>query len=99
MRRVISLRVVPVPSDCPIRDGAGRAIGRGGINPVRIDVGFGARHEEGAGLMQTMQAGEVDIPAIHDINGARFGHDHIERVHIAQFAVGDANEAWDVAAQ
>jgi hypothetical protein len=35
MRRVISPRVVPVQSDCLIRYDSGRAIGRGGINPVQ----------------------------------------------------------------
>jgi len=99
MRRVFSPRVVPIQSDCLIRDDAGRAIGRGGINTVCIEVGFRARHEESAGLVQTIQAGEIDVPAIHDLNGARFGHDHLECVPIVQLDVGDVNEAWDVAAQ
>ena len=43
--------------------------------------------------MQHIQAGEIDIPAIHDIDGAGFGQQHIERVHIVQLAVGNVPDS------
>jgi len=49
--------------------------------------------------MQYIKAREVDVAAIHDIDGARFGKQQIEGVNVVQLAVRDVDEAWDVAAQ
>ena len=49
--------------------------------------------------MQRMQAGKIDISAIHDVDRAGFGEQHIKRMNIVQLAVGDMDEAWNVAAQ
>ena len=38
---------------------------------ISIHVRFGAGDEEGAGEMQSMEAGEIDVAAIHDVDGAR----------------------------
>ena len=37
--------------------------------------------------MQHVQTGEIHVAPIHDVDGARFGKQHIERMHIVQFAV------------
>jgi hypothetical protein len=37
-----------------------------------IHVRFGPGDEEGAGETQPMEAGEIDVAAIHDVDGARF---------------------------
>ncbi len=52
---------------------AGRPIGRRGVDAVGIQIRLGAGNEEGASLMQDIKAHEVDVAAIHDIDGARFG--------------------------
>ena len=49
--------------------------------------------------MQSMQAGEIDVASIHDVDGARFGEQHIERMNIVQFAVRDVNETRNIATQ
>jgi len=72
---------------------------RGGIDPMGIHVRFGTGDEEGAGQMQPMEPDEIDIAAIHHVDGARFREQQIERVDIVQLAVRDMDEARDVAAQ
>ena len=49
--------------------------------------------------MQRVKPGEIDIAAIHDINGAGFGNKQVERMHVVQFTVGDVDEAWDISSQ
>jgi hypothetical protein len=63
------------------------------------EIGFGARDKEGARLVQRMQTGEVDIPAIHHADRAGFREQHVKRVNIVQLAVRDVNETRDIAAQ
>src|SRR6267143_509338 len=46
-----------------------------------------------------MESSEVDIPTIHDVDGAGFWNEQIERMHIVKFAVGDMNETGNIAAQ
>ena len=99
MLGVVLLRIMPIQRDGLIGDHAGSAIGRGRIYAMRVEIGFGAGHEKGAGLVQPIQTSEIDVPAIHHINCARFRHDHIKRVHIVQLSVGNVDEARDVAAQ
>ena len=76
-----------------------RAIGGGRIHPVRLEVGFGAGDEKRTGLVQPIQTGEIDITAVHDIDRASLRHQHIERMHIVQLAIGNMDETRDVAAQ
>src|SRR5260370_37090392 len=49
--------------------------------------------------MEYIKEREVDVAAIHDIDGARFGEQQIEGVNVVQLAVRDVDEARDVAAQ
>ena len=46
-----------------------------------------------------MQALEIDIAAIHDVDRTRLGHEKVERVDVVQLAVRDVDEARDAAAQ
>ena len=43
-----------------------------------------------------MEAGEIDIGAIHDIDGARFRDQQVERVDIGEFAVRNMDKAWNI---
>jgi hypothetical protein len=49
--------------------------------------------------MQQVKPGEVEVATIHDVDGAGFWHQNVEHIDIAQLAVGDMDEARDVAAQ
>jgi hypothetical protein len=48
--------------------------------------------------MQPMEAGEIDVAAIHDVDGARFREQQVESVDVVQLAVRNVDEARDVAA-
>lgn len=49
--------------------------------------------------MEAVEPLEIEVAAIHHVEGARLGNEHVEDVDIVQFAVGDVNEARDSAAQ
>jgi hypothetical protein len=40
---------------------------------------------------------EIDIVAIHDIEGSGLWQQEIEDVDIVQLAVGDMDKSWDIA--
>jgi hypothetical protein len=42
--------------------------------------------------------GEIDVAAIHDVDGARFREQQVESVDVVQLAVRKVDEARDVAA-
>src|SRR5712672_701442 len=79
--------VVTVERDGLIADDPRRPVGRGRIDAMGIHVRFGAGDEEGAGEMQPMEAGEIDVAAIHDVDGARFREQQVESVDVVQLAV------------
>lgn len=90
---------IAIQCDSLVGNDAGRPICRRRVDAVRIQVRLGAGDEEGASLMQDVKAREVDVAAIHDVDGACFGDQQIESVNVVQLAVRDVNEARDVAAQ
>jgi hypothetical protein len=47
---------------------------------VSIKVGFGARDEERARLLQHVQAGKIDVATIHHVDGTGLGQQHVERM-------------------
>src|SRR5215472_8596137 len=55
-----------VERDGLVADDAGGTIGGRRVDAVRIHVRLGAGDEEGAGLVEDMQAIEIDVAAIHD---------------------------------
>ncbi len=46
-----------------------------------------------------MEAGDIDIAAIHEVEGAGLGHQSVEHPGIVPSGVGDGYEGGDVAAQ
>src|SRR3984893_16103258 len=62
---VVPAGVVTVERDDLIADDPRRPVGRRRIDAMGIHVRFGAGDEEGAGEMQPMEAGEIDVTAIH----------------------------------
>ena len=49
--------------------------------------------------MQRVQALEVHVAAVHDVEGTGFECQHVEHVDVVQFAVADVDEGWDRPAQ
>lgn len=48
--------------------------------------------------MERMEAGEIDVAAIHDVDGASLREQPIERLHVVQLAIREVDEARDIAA-
>jgi len=78
---------------------AGGFIDGTGIEPSELEVCAPPDNEEGGGLGQTMEAGEIDIAAIHDVEGAGLGDQFVEHPGIVPSGGGDVYEGGDVAAQ
>ncbi len=69
------------------------------IEPAEAEVGAPPDDEEGGTLAQTIEAGEVDISTVHDIEGAGFGGEFVEHPGVVPPGAGDMDESRDVAAQ
>ena len=88
-----------VERDGLIADQPGLAIDGSGVKTSRIHVALGAGDEEAACLIEPIQAREVEVAAIHDVEGARLGQQQIEHVDVVQLAVGDVDKAGNRAPQ
>ena len=66
---------------------------------MRLEIRLGARDEESTRQMQAMQASEVDITPIHDVDRASFRSQQIQCMYIVQLAVGDMDKTGDAATQ
>jgi len=78
---------------------AGTGVDGARVAAAKQDAAFCARNEEGAAVVEHMQALEVHVGAIHDIEGAGLRHDEIEHLDIVQFSLGNLNKRGDRAAQ
>src|SRR3974390_2803303 len=79
--------VMTAECDGLIADDAGCAVNWGRVDAVGIHIRFGARDEERAGQMHTVKPAEIDVAAIHDIDGASLGEQQIECVDVVELAV------------
>lgn len=79
-----------------IADYARAPIGRMGTQAVEPQAPLGSGHEEGAGLVEARQAFEIEVAAIHDIEGAGFDDELIEDIDVVELAIADMQEGWDV---
>ena len=82
-----------------IADEATRTIDRTRIAAAGLEIGLGAGHEEASGIIEARQPLEVEIAAIHDIEGAGFGQELIQNIDVMHLAVADEDERGDVATQ
>ena len=64
-----------------------------------MKVRLGAGDEEGTCLVQHIQAREIDVAAIHDVDCPRLGQQEIEGMNVVQFTLGDVDETRDAPAQ
>ena len=70
---------------------------RTGVATDEAEVFLGARDEEGGTLMQVVQSGEVQIPAIHDVERTGFPSELVEDVHVVNAARRDNDDRGKVA--
>jgi hypothetical protein len=60
---------------------------------------FGPCDEESHARLKTEEPGEIDIAAIHDVEGACLHGKMIEGFDIVHFPVGNVDKTGDIAAQ
>ena len=98
-RWVTRLGVEHGEDDRLIADELPRSIHCSGVSPLGLEIGFRTSDEEGPGEVQSVQAFEIEITAVHHVEGTRFGQQYVQHVDVVQFPVGDVDEARDIAAQ
>jgi len=91
--------VEAVQRNALIANDAGGSVRRHRIDAMPLHVGFGTRDEESPGQMQRMQAGKIDVAAIHHVDGPGLQFQQIERMHVVQLAIGDMDKAGNAALQ
>ena len=96
---IVSLRVEAIQGDTLVAHDPVGLVASVGIDPMRRQIRLGAGDKEGPSLMQRIEAGEIDIAPIHDVEGTRLRYQQIECVDVRHLAVGDVNEGRDGAAQ
>ncbi len=69
------------------------------VAALRIHVALRPGHKEAACLLQPVQALEIDVATIHDMEGARLRNQLNQDVPVVQLAVADLAETRDIAAQ
>jgi hypothetical protein len=99
MRGVVLLRVEAIERDRLIANDACVAIRLRRIEAMEVHVRLGSCDEEGPCQMQRMEPVEIDVAAIHHVDGTGLWYQQVEGMDIVQLAVGDVDEAWNVAAQ
>src|SRR5271169_1131783 len=88
MLGIILLRIKSVECNALIRSDAGCFVRHWmGIDPVIPHVDFCAGDKEGPRLMNNIKSSEVDIAAIHDVDGPGLWRDEIESQGITHFTV------------
>ena len=92
-------RVEAGQHDGLVADQAGGLVDRMRVAALDLEIGLGAGDEEAAGLVKAVQPLEIEVAAIHDVEGAGLGQQLIEDVDVVHLAVADVDEGRDVAAQ
>ena len=91
--------VKPVEQYRLIANNSGRSVDGCRIKSPSIHIGFGARHEESARLMQGIKTCEIQIAAIHDIKRTSLDRHEVQHVDFVHLAVADVDKRWDCAPQ
>src|SRR6266581_3870382 len=77
----------------------GASVDRMRVSALGLEVSLSPDDEEAAGLMKATEPIEVDVSAIHDVDGTGLGHQLIEDIDVVQLAGADEDEGWDIAPQ
>lgn len=74
-------------------------INRAGLSDMEAEVGFCPHDEVGLRIVKLVQAVEVNVSTIHDIDAAGLGRDLVENIDVMHASLGDADENGDRTAQ
>jgi len=77
----------------------GVLINAAGIEPAEAEIGATAHHEDGGPVVEAMEAGEVNVSAIHDIERAGLGNQLVEHPGVMPPDPCNMDERRNVAAQ
>jgi hypothetical protein len=77
----------------------GVGIDRLGNIAYEAKIFAGTDDKVGAGLMECVKAGKVQIAAIHDVKGARLDHQYIQGVDVVAAPIGDCDKGRDWSTQ
>ena len=64
-----------------------------------IEVAFGSGHEERRVLGKAMETSEIDVSAVHDVEGSGFDHQLIQEGDIVNLPMSNADDARNRATQ
>ena len=66
---------------------------------AKIEVGFGANDEEREALREGIQAAEIYVAAVHDIECSRLQNQLVEDIDVMRFSIRDADKTRDISTQ
>src|ERR1019366_1262079 len=69
------------------------------VAALDLEVRLATGHEEAAGLVEAIEALEVEEATIHDVESAGFRQQSVKDVDLVHLAITDVNEGGNVAAQ
>lgn len=90
--RIISLRVEASQSSNLVGTHTGDFVDWAGLVTNENQVVFGPDHEEGHGLVDSIEPCKIQVSAIHDIEGSGLDDQLVENVHVVEFSLGNGNE-------
>jgi len=94
-RRIIASGIRGDQADRVIRLQAGREIDRTRRPTPEPNPFLGAGHEERRFIGEAMQAFEIDVPAVHDVDGPGFQRQVVEEGHVRGFSFGNLHDCGD----
>src|SRR5205807_10126556 len=69
------------------------------LSALDQDIGLGAHNEEGRAKREDVEALEIHVAAIHDIERSGLRRNLVEDVDVMHFAAGNADKRGDIAMQ
>jgi hypothetical protein len=99
MRRITLPRIERLQHDRLVAACSGRLVGRMRIQPPEREVLPGAGDEECSGPRPAVEPLEVEVAAVHNVEGAGFGHEVVQEVDVVDFGRCYADKRGDIAAQ
>src|SRR3990167_4454495 len=97
--RVIFFGVKVFQKNCLIADKAGCFVDFSGFDSFATHVGFGSGHKECQGFGNPVEAFEIQVAPVHDVEGTDFQNEFVQNIDIVDLAVCNADECWDRAPQ
>ena len=76
-----------------------RLVDRVRLAPSVVEVALGPSDEERRLLMESVQASEVGVGLVHDVESARLDRQFVQDIHIVQFSVRNPDKTGDIAPQ